>query len=397
MLKSAKYAKLNHFDYNMNWSKSNLMRTFIIAIIIDWISSMRMFQGRINPSQFIPPTSDTEKPTFSHLRFAGTRQFTILQMTDLHFGENLYVNEITRRIQHNLIKNSQPDVVVITGDLVNGYEYDGKSANFFKPKWEQATEVFTELKQFYAFTLGNHDTQADLSGPEICKLDSLHPYSLIQIAENLDDGSSSNYYLKVYSSFEGKEDQVVLILWFFDTRSKGCMDDNSSYGCLSQQQVDWYARESENLRNSRGEYIPGLAFFHIPLREYLYLWNFGKVYGFRGEKIACPRKKTSIFQRFFDIGNIKAMFCGHDHNNDFGGNYYGIELVYGRKTGLGSYGPTNTHGGRVIKISESLDQESGTISINYFHHILDLDGTIILNGEPTARGFDNYQSECVTD
>jgi hypothetical protein len=31
--------------------------------------------------------------------------------------------------------------------------------------------------------------------------------------------------------------------------------------------------------------------------------------------------------------------AGHDHNNDFYGNYYGIDLHYGRKTGYGSYGP----------------------------------------------------------
>lgn len=33
------------------------------------------------------------------------------------------------------------------------------------------------------------------------------------------------------------------------------------------------------------------------------------------------------------------MFCGHDHNNDFGGFVNGIEIGFGRKTGFGSYGP----------------------------------------------------------
>ncbi len=34
------------------------------------------------------------------------------------------------------------------------------------------------------------------------------------------------------------------------------------------------------------------------------------------------------------------MFCGHDHNNYFGGMYNSnLELVYGRKTGYGGYGP----------------------------------------------------------
>ena len=30
---------------------------------------------------------------------------------------------------------------------------------------------------------------------------------------------------------------------------------------------------------------------------------------------------------------------GHDHNNDYGGFLYNVELVYGRKTGFNIYGP----------------------------------------------------------
>lgn len=44
------------------------------------------------------------------------------------------------------------------------------------------------------------------------------------------------------------------------------------------------------------------------------------------------------------------LFVGHNHNNDYGG-YYGLtELIYGRKTGFGSWGPYlgTLRGGRVI-------------------------------------------------
>ena len=37
--------------------------------------------------------------------------------------------------------------------------------------------------------------------------------------------------------------------------------------------------------------------------------------------------------------NYKGVFCGHDHNNDFCGNHFGVSLFYGRKTGYGGYGP----------------------------------------------------------
>ena len=47
------------------------------------------------------------------------------------------------------------------------------------------------------------------------------------------------------------------------------------------------------------------------------------------------------------------MTCGHDHNNDYYGQYKGINLAYGRKTGYGSYGPYKfLRGARVFEITE---------------------------------------------
>ena len=53
------------------------------------------------------------------------------------------------------------------------------------------------------------------------------------------------------------------------------------------------------------------------------------------------------------MDNIKAVFVGHDHNNDFCGDYYGVSLCYGRKTGYGSYGPPDgmQRGARILEFS----------------------------------------------
>ena len=59
---------------------------------------------------------------------------------------------------------------------------------------------------------------------------------------------------------------------------------------------------------------------------------------------------------------MEAVFCGHDHNNDFWGDYNGIKLFYGRKTGYGGYGPPwyMQRGARVIEFSVA-DNESVTM------------------------------------
>jgi len=69
------------------------------------------------------------------------------------------------------------------------------------------------------------------------------------------------------------------------------------------------------------------------------LWNTKYLYGSRHEDICCSSVNTGLFSAILMNKNIKATFCGHDHNNDFHGDYNGIELYYGRKTGYGGYGP----------------------------------------------------------
>lgn len=65
------------------------------------------------------------------------------------------------------------------------------------------------------------------------------------------------------------------------------------------------------------------------------------------------------------------MFYGHDHDNDFGGFLDGVELIYGRKTGFGCYGPRNEknefmeRGARSIHLTEKQDPETGEITVEF--------------------------------
>ena len=67
------------------------------------------------------------------------------------------------------------------------------------------------------------------------------------------------------------------------------------------------------------------------------------------------------------------MFVGHDHHNDFGGWYKDIELVYGRKSGYGSYG--DFVGARVIKFKERVNL-FGEVQVTREHYVIYDNGTI---------------------
>lgn len=63
-----------------------------------------------------------------------------------------------------------------------------------------------------------------------------------------------------------------------------------------------------------------------------------EVRGNEGEFSSSPYYNTGFFKAA-KRNNIKALFFGHDHDNDYEGFYDGIFLSYGRKTGVGGYGP----------------------------------------------------------
>ncbi|EGR30368.1 metallophosphoesterase, putative [Ichthyophthirius multifiliis] len=201
--------------------------------------------------------------------------------------------------------------------MVSGYAWDQKSQDFYQQQWQKYTKIFTQKDQKYALALGNHDHEANLKPEQIILLDQKNTQSYT---------FGEDYYIEI----KNKQNITKTVLWVFNTHNKGCMGDLESYGCIEE--------------------ILHLAFFHIPLPE------FSQVipqYGIKGDTVDCPTKNSGLFD-MLRKSNFKAVFCGHDHSNDFGGFFHGVELVYARKTGFGCYGPQEgvLRGGRVININE---------------------------------------------
>ena len=140
------------------------------------------------------------------------------------------------------------------------------------------------------------------------------------------------------------------------------------YDNLHQSQVDWYAQEMDKLvaqnvaKGGTNDPIKNTAFFHIPLVEYRDAWKqvvekYGEIknekltegevispevtyyYGVMGEKYQTRHNVTTygVFcgyqqDEFFETGlthGLKAVFCGHDHYNNFSISYKGVRLTYG--------------------------------------------------------------------
>lgn len=82
---------------------------------------------------------------------------------------------------------------------------------------------------------------------------------------------------------------------------------------------------------------PAVAFFHIPIPEI----RQGPVKGVVGkysEYIACSVVNSGVLKTLVSMGDVKAVFIGHDHKNDFCGNLDGIWFCYGGGFGYHGYG-----------------------------------------------------------
>lgn len=339
-------------------------------------------------------TGGTNSAYYGKLQFKEGQDFTILQFTDLHYGEHTIKDRNSAVLQEKLLNLTNPDLVVVTGDSVSGYAWDGRNTNFYSDCWKQWTKPMYKLKIPYAYTLGNHDDQGDLNRKQIVDLDSTHNYSLTQYNPLVK--GATNYFIPIYPYKNRQSETPAALLWLFDTNDDNCEGTPDSWGCLETDQIKWYEEESDRINKQYG-YVPkGLAFFHIPLPEYRDMHNWSLTYGKRNEGINCPKKNTEFFKSMLIKQNIEATFCGHDHDNDNGGEFYKIELNYGRKTGYGGYGPSFfQRGARVIKLRELVDSATGRIIFEYFHYVVQEDGTIVDSNPRTWKGSSDFVAECV--
>lgn len=247
----------------------------------------------------------------------------ILQITDLHltFGYD-YNDRKTYALIKNLIDTHNPDIVVVTGDIM----MSPQAKRLFK----EFVDFMNELNIPWTFIFGNHEndyhTYKDFEK-------SYQKIKLFTPGLKLTDGGVGNYIIDVKYN-----NDTIVHLYFFDTKSDTKEQvQTTGYDYLSLAQIDWY--ESNILDDEANS----LAFMHIPLIEYTeYTGNVGK-----GEGVYHQDINTGFFTKAVELGKTIGVFVGHDHNNYYAFDLEGIILTYGKVSGYNAYGK-GTRGGRII-------------------------------------------------
>ena len=280
------------------------------------------------------------------LQFNSNKQFKIAQFTDTHFfkgGERS--PEVLENIQA-VLDAEQPDLVVLTGDIVTGNKKNWPSIE----SWEILTDLLIQNQVPYAIAFGNHDDEAQVSRQEVLNYLSGRPLCLISDEGSEEVAGTGNYVLPVYN----QQSEVEKLIYCMDSRSYSLAKDKGveGYGWFDRSQIDWFARTNQKWLDQNME-LQSMLFFHIPLPEYKQAFDQGEYRnGVRMEEECSPDINAGMFAEMVQQGNVLGSFVGHDHNNNYVAQLYSIVLCYGYYSGGNSYGDLPLNGARIILLEE---------------------------------------------
>lgn len=256
----------------------------------------------------------------------------LLQITDLHLTYGFdYLDRKTFTLIDNLVDKEEPDIIVVTGDIMMSIISQSVLKKFIKN--------MDKYNIPWTFIFGNHEAdyqqiEKSLNTILSIKTKNLYFHKGPKLSDSNTHGNS-NFILKITNN-----NKPVLNLYLFDSkadRTDGIKDERFPYDYLSEEQVSWYKENVEE------DTVESLFFVHIPLMEYLEYDGSDL-----GEDIWPQGKNTGLFQTIINTGSkTRGVFVGHDHLNNIEFSYEGILLAYGNTTGYNAYG-LNPRGARTI-------------------------------------------------
>ncbi|MDR2413811.1 MAG: metallophosphoesterase family protein [Odoribacteraceae bacterium] len=262
----------------------------------------------------------------------------IVQFTDIHYVVGNPESRRAIELIEEVLAAEKPDLVALTGDIV-----------FSRPcleGWDAVLNAIEKFKIPWAAVFGNHDDEFDKSRDETMAYISGREYSMTSAGPAGMKGTG-NYIIEVSDGTAPR-----FLLYFMDSNAYSTLDGIEGYGWFGSDQVAWYRERSAWYAAREGAPVPALAFFHIPLNEYAMMTaERKKIVGLKNEP-ECPGAINSgMFLAMKERGDVMATFVGHDHDNDYIGNYLGIFLAYGRFSGGKTVYSHVSHGARVIELT----------------------------------------------
>lgn len=260
----------------------------------------------------------------------------IMQITDMHISgleENYGKNILAMQTVYEMAERERPDFIVATGDLVFGMAYTKSEDD--RIALDMVLKFMDSMGIEWTWTFGNHDHDYfdRLKTSELTKI--LSETELLYMPENNPNLKGySNGVFRIY-----RQNKLASALILLD--SNGEIWDSSmelvTYDYIDESQISWYSDKIEELKKQAGKEIDTFVYMHIPLEEYAQITTEDYLSGEKRENVSCSRIYNNLAETMAGLGSTKALFCGHDHLNDFISLYNGIYFVYGKSIDYTAY------------------------------------------------------------
>ena len=321
--------------------------------------------------------------------FTTDDDFRIMQLTDVHIGggfmsikkDSLAINAVA-----SMIAEEKPDLVVVSGDIAYPVPFQAGTFNN-KNAAKLFADLMEELGVYWCPAFGNHDTESYsyYSREDMGNFYESADYPHCLFQKGPDDIYGCGNYVVNVKNTAGEIIQSVFMIDSNDYIGNGLLGSIMwKYDCIHEDQVNWYKEKIASLTEENGGKTPkSIAFFHIPLVEYLDAWteytengnndtenvkyHYGRV-GEKGSLIYASEINSGLFETARELGSTQGFFCGHDHLNNFTLDYKGIRLTYGYSVDYLAYAGIMKYGAQrgCTMITVSQDGSFETAHENYY-------------------------------
>ena len=362
--------------HNKHSNRSSNMTVVVLSVVSVMVAGLMVsIRTLFHPSR----SGGTDRVQLS---FHRNHSFKVVQLTDLHYGEDPYTDwgpaqDInTTRLIRAILQLEQPiDLIIVSGDQITANNINGNATAYY----EQLCQLLEEYTVPYAFIFGNHDDAAyevpptsstnpqdgeDIPAPMpnttlrqelmdyIVHRTSTKSYlSLSQAGPDHIDGVS-NYVLNVYNTYAGVPSRsnsrsncgsddnhdtrnVVLQILLLDSGG-GSMPEEIVHNQLvwyQQQRLSYTTRMPGDQGTTSTAYVDAIAFQHIPTQQFRYVTsdinNADNAYnnnnppfchGMNGENGIAPLQYDASHEiEFLHANDTSLHFLAVGHNH---GNSY---------------------------------------------------------------------------
>lgn len=298
------------------------------------------------------PAVEYDRDTGVYTLTAQREDFKILQLTDVHLGESLTTTDTDRKALqacYDLIRETQPDLVIVTGDIAYAIP-----AYTFSDNNLAAMGTFIDFMERigipWAVTYGNHDNE-----PSSRYNDAQAFGGLFRHYQSAEDGAalySADVQPNVYGRYnqylriENADGSLNRVIFLVDSNDyvKG-PNAVREYDSVHPDQIQWYSDTIDALTETEGRVVPSFVFMHIPFPAFQSAQDALSVgapeaeylFGRNEENVSCPKQDTGFFDTIVEKGSTQAVFVGHDHLNNMAVRYRGVDLVYSKSIDYVAY------------------------------------------------------------